>query len=159
MKPRQAAFVSAAGTIAVFAGVTSLVLANATRLNGSVLVPGLLDIEFHHNRGISFGLFAQDGEMGSRLLIFLVCLLIAGLGVLAWKTSRTVIAIGLGMVIGGAVVNVLDRVMNGAVFDYLFVHLGTLPLFICNTPDVAISLGFLIWLAGEYLPDKRAKQA
>lgn len=132
-------------------GVTELVVANAAKLNGSVIIPGLLDIAFHYNRGVSFGLFAQDTEMGSRILILAVSLVIIFFAVLAYRETRNIVAVGLGMIIGGALVNTpLDRAVHGQVFDYLFVHLGATPLFVCNAPDIAISMGVLIWGWGEY---------
>lgn len=143
---------SAAGTIAAIVGVTHFVTSNASKLNGSVIVPGFLDIAFHYNRGVSFGLFAQDTRLGSWILILAVSLVIVVLAVLAYRTSRTVVGVGLGMIIGGALINTpIDRAIDGEVFDYLVVHLGALPLFVCNAPDIAISLGFLIWLWGEYV--------
>ena len=153
-KAHRAALLSAAGTLVVIAAVTAFVLANAAALNGSVLVPGLLDIAFHYNPGISFGLFAQDTQTGSRLLIAVATLFIGLLCWFAWKATRPLIDAGLGMLIAGALVNVVDRALHGAVFDYLVVHLGPQPLFVCNAPDVAISVGFALWLAGEYLPPR-----
>ena len=80
------------------------------------------------NRGVSFGLLASD-------LWFLVNLMIVlGLIVLlkgSWAK---------GLIIGGAVSNVLDRLIRGAVIDYL--HLGILPVF--NLGDVSICLGVII---------------
>ncbi|HKD48978.1 MAG TPA: signal peptidase II, partial [Rhizomicrobium sp.] len=70
-----------------------------------------------------------------------------------------VIGVGLGMIIGGALVNnVIDRALHATVFDYLAVHLGAIPLFVCNAPDIAISLGVLIWLAGEFVPASPGKR-
>jgi lipoprotein signal peptidase len=151
VRARYAALISAAGTISAIIGVTEFVIANAAKLNGSVIIPGVLDITFLYNRGISFGFFAQDTQMGSRILILAVSLVIVILAVLAYRESRTIIGVGLGMIIGGALVNTpLDRAVHGQVFDYLLVHLGTLPLFVCNAPDIAISIGVLIWGWGEY---------
>lgn len=155
-KAQKAALMTAAATALLIAGVTKLVLANAAAWNGSVLVPGFLDIAFHYNPGISFGLLAQDTQTGSRLLILLAVLFTAFLGWQAWKATQPLIAAGLGMVIAGALINAGDRALHGSVFDYLVVHLGPQPLFVCNAPDIAISLGFLLWVAGEYLPKRDA---
>ncbi|OAI44345.1 hypothetical protein AYO42_00940 [Rhizomicrobium sp. SCGC AG-212-E05] len=154
MRAQLVAIASAAGTIAAIVGVTGLVAANATTLDGSVVIPGFLDIAFHHNRGISFGLFAQDTEMGSRVLILFISLLIAVLAVLVYRTSRTITAVGLGMVIGGGLANIVDRAIDGAVFDFLVVHLGSQPLFVCNAPDIAISVGFLLWLWDDFVSER-----
>ena len=56
--------------------------------------------------------------------------------------------------IGGALGNLADRIQGGAVFDYLFAHLGPISLFICNFSDVAISAGALILASDALLPSK-----
>jgi signal peptidase II len=49
----------------------------------------------------------------------------------------------MGLIVGGALGNIVDRVVHGAVFDFLVVRLGSHPLFVCNTADLFISLGVL----------------
>jgi signal peptidase II len=114
--------------------------------NGAVLVPGLLDLHYAWNHGISFSLFWQTSALGSAALQAVLLFVILGAGVLALRAHRLLLAIGLGLVTGGGLGNMIDRVTDGAVFDFLVVHLGRMPLFICNTGDIFISLGAILLL-------------
>ena len=58
---------------------------------------------------------------------------------------------GYGLIVGGALGNLVDRALHGAVFDYLFLHLGRIPLFVCNFPDIAISSGVILLIAESLL--------
>jgi signal peptidase II len=114
----------------------------------AVLIPGLLD--FHHawNRGVSFSLLWQDTDRGSLLLSLFLAAIVIVLGAMAWRAKDALSALGLGLIIGGALGNLYDRVAYRAVFDFLFLHLGRMPLFVCNIADIPITLGVLC-LVGE----------
>jgi signal peptidase II len=112
-----------------------------------VLIPGLLDFIQTWNRGVSFSLFWQDGDKGRYVLIAVLAAVVLFVAVLAWRSANALQAAGYGLVVGGALGNLIDRSLNGAVFDYLFLHLGSAPLFVFNFPDVAISAGVLLLLA------------
>ncbi|MBN9554368.1 MAG: signal peptidase II [Alphaproteobacteria bacterium] len=119
-----------------------------------VLIPGLLDFIQTWNRGVSFSLFWQDGDKGRYVLIAVLASVVLLVAVLAWRSTNRLQAAGYGLVIGGALGNLIDRSLNGAVFDYLFLHLGPAPLFVFNFPDVAISAGVLL-LAADTLKAAR----
>lgn len=116
----------------------------------AVLVPGFLDLRFAWNRGISFSLFTQSSPVGNWLLSGFLAILIVALIVAVLRTRRALMAAGLGSIIGGALGNLSDRVLHGAVFDFLYLHIGRLPLFVCNTADIAISLGVLCIAADAF---------
>lgn len=107
----------------------------------AVLIPGLLDYAQVWNRGVSFSLFWQDGDTGRYALIAVLAAIVVGVGVFAWRAGNNLTAAGYGLIVGGALGNLVDRSLHGAVFDYLFLHLGPQSLFICNFPDIAISAG------------------
>ena len=116
--------------------------------SGAVLVPGLA--EFHHawNRGVSFGLLTQDSETGRWLLMALLAAISTFVSVMAWRTTHRLPALGYGLILGGALGNLLDRALyEGAVFDFLYLHIGATPLFVCNFSDIAISAGVVALLA------------
>jgi signal peptidase II len=147
-----AAFVAAANFLlvqtAMGAGVT-----------GRVLIPGLADFTPTFNRGVSFGLLAQNSPAGCRLLIALLVAIILGVAIMAWRASSLSAAAGHGLILGGALGNLFDRLLNGAacaVFDFLFLHLGRIPLFVCNFPDIAISAGVVLLLAGALFAKQEA---
>ena len=119
-------------------------------MTGRVLIPGLADFTPTFNRGVSFGLLAQNSPAGCRLLIALLVVIILGVAIMAWRASSLTAAAGYGLILGGALGNLFDRLLNGAacaVFDFLFLHLGRIPLFVCNFPDIAISAGVVLLLA------------
>ena len=149
MKARYAALISAVVTVAVILIVTKLVTVYADALNGSALIPGFLDFAIAYNRGISFGLFTQDTAFGARVLVFATIIIIAVLCIWAYKTPRYPVATSLGIIVGSALVNTANRALNGAVFDFLFVHLGSIPLFVCNAPDIAISIGVMVLVLAD----------
>lgn len=65
---------------------------------------------------------------------------------MGWRAEHKLAAIGYGLILGGALGNLIDRARFGAVFDFLFLHLGSMPLFVCNLPDIAISAGVVLLL-------------
>ena len=119
-----------------------------------ILIPGLLDFIQTWNRGVSFSLFWQDGDKGRYVLIAVLAAVVLFVAILAWRSANLFQATGYGLVVGGALGNLADRSLNGAVFDYLFLHLGPAPLFVFNFPDVAITLGVLLLLADTLRAEK-----
>ncbi len=100
-----------------------------------------VDLVLRWNRGISFSLFAQNSEVGRAVL---VAVTVAAIGLLGWwlASSRSrLAACGLGAIIGGALGNALDRVIHGAVVDYLDLHALGRHFFVFNLADAAINVG------------------
>ena len=109
------------------------------------LIPGLADFAPAWNRGVSFGLFTQNTDTGRYLLMALLSAIVVGVLVLAWQAQNRLTALGFGLVLGGALGNLVDRALyGGGVFDYLALHLGATPLFVCNLSDIAISAGVVL---------------
>jgi signal peptidase II len=119
--------------------------------SGVGVVPGLAD--FHHawNRGVSFSLLTQDSDTGRYLLMALLAAISVGVAVMAWRATHALSALGYGLILGGALGNLVDRAVYGAVFDFLYLHLGGMPLFVCNFADIAISAGVVALLAESLL--------
>ena len=78
----------------------------------------------------------------------------AFVGYLAWRSANRLQAAGYGLVVGGALGNLADRAFSGAVFDYLFLHLGGFSLFVFNFSDAAISAGVLLLAADSLRSSK-----
>ena len=118
----------------------------------TILIPGLADFRPAWNRGVSFSLFTQDSDTGRYLLMAAIAAISAGVAVAVWRASTRLPAVAYGLVLGGALGNLGDRArFSGAVFDFLSLHLGAMPLFICNLPDIAISAGVVLLLADSFL--------
>jgi signal peptidase II len=93
------------------------------------------------NRGMSFGLF--NGEAGSNTVVFTALAAVIVLGLIAWlrRVQGSFLRLAIGLVIGGAIGNVADRLYRGAVVDFLDFHLGTWHWFAFNLADSAICVG------------------
>jgi signal peptidase II len=100
-----------------------------------------LNLTLQMNRGISFSLFARDSASAQ---VALLALTVAVVGLLTWWLfrSRSVLpAAGLGLIIGGAMGNAIDRLAHGAVVDYLDLHAFGRHFFVFNVADAAINVG------------------
>ncbi len=119
----------------------------AARGTDMVAVLPVFNLVLTWNRGVSFGLFNGGGET----LLFAV-VAAAIVAALVWWLSRAGtrgLQLAIGLVIGGAVGNIVDRLARGAVVDFLDFHLRTLHWFAFNVADTAICLGvFFIALDG-----------
>ena len=107
--------------------------------DGHVELSSVFDLSYVENRGVSFGLFA--GGVTSRVLLTVLALLVSAY-VVRWLggLERRVAAAGAGLIVGGALGNVIDRVAYGYVVDFLnFSGIG-FP-FVFNVADAAINLG------------------
>jgi signal peptidase II len=141
--PRLIAISAIALALVLDLAISRAFVLSRAGMDGTTLIPGLLDIRYMWNRGISFSFFWQSNAWGSLVLsICILCLTVAVL-VYALTTDRAVLAGALGLIVGGAAGNLIDRLLYNAVFDFLFVHIGTVHLFICNIGDIFISCGFL----------------
>ncbi|HMH65680.1 MAG TPA: signal peptidase II, partial [Rhizomicrobium sp.] len=96
------------------------------------------------NHGVSFSLFTQNTDLGRLLLMGVLTVISAFVAVMAWRAATALTAAGFGLVLGGALGNLWDRVFYGAVFDFLAVHFGNLPLFVSNFAHIAISVGVVL---------------
>ena len=122
-----------------------------------VLIPGLADFRPAWNRGVSFSLFVQGSATGWHLLVALLLLISAVVAVLMWRASSGLAAMGFALILGGALGNLRDRVLyDGAVFDFLALHFGPMPLFVCNLPDIFISAGAVLLLLDSFLEKPKA---
>lgn len=108
------------------------------------LVDGLLQLTYVRNRGAAFGLFS-DASLPYQSALFSVLSLLAllAIGVYAWRlpASSQLARSGLGLIMGGAVGNLLDRVRFGYVIDFVDAYWGSHHWPAFNVADSAISIG------------------
>ncbi|MEE1878140.1 signal peptidase II [Altererythrobacter litoralis] len=109
------------------------------------------DLRYTENRGVSLGLFeATSAEM--RWILVGITALIA-LVVAVWIMREKLLGdiVGLGLILGGALGNIVDRSQLGYVIDYADFHIGDFrPFLIFNVADAAITIGVVIILARSF---------
>ena len=91
------------------------------------------------NPGISYGLFPASSIVGTAILVLVSLAAIAGLGWL-WGIALS-LAIGVGLVIGGALGNLIDRLVYGRVADFFHLYGFGYDFYVFNVADIAITFG------------------
>lgn len=96
------------------------------------------------NRGISFGMFNSDSAYSGWILSGIAIVIVIFL--LNWlrKSESKRISLAIGLIIGGAVGNIVDRGVHGAVFDFIDLHLGGYHWPAFNFADSGITIGAVI---------------
>ena len=112
---------------------------------GIVRLTPFLDLVLIWNKGISYGLFQQDGPLGQWALLALTAIAIALLWIWLARSSSRLMAVSIGLIVGGAVGNAIDRMAYGAVADFVLLHLTTASFsfkwYVFNLADAAIVAG------------------
>ena len=118
------------------------------------------DLTLVWNKGVSLGMLQAETPAMQWLLIALL----AGISLFVlrwlWKETNRGDVVGLGLVLGGAMGNLIDRVRFGHVIDYADLHFGDFrPFLVFNVADAAITIGVLILLARALFTRDKSKQA
>ena len=111
------------------------------------------DIVLAWNRGISYGWFAQHSEAGRWALIGVTSLISVGLWLWLARQRRPLPAAAIGLILGGAVANIFDRIVHGAVADFFWFHVGRFSWYVFNLADVAIVAGAALLLYDSFKDD------
>lgn len=135
------------------------IVGNFTLYESLPVIPGLFSLTYLTNTGAAFGLLA--GEQGVWRQIFFVGVAVVALTaiVFLYRKLRSVSAwyvIALGLIAGGAIGNLIDRVRLGSVIDFLDLYLGTRHWPAFNIADSAITVGVAIFLIMNLFFDKSA---
>lgn len=139
----------------IISAVVTLLLDQASKLwllfvfdigrRGVVKVAPFFDLELAWNTGISFGWLQSDSQAAQIALMIFKAVAVVALAI--WMArSRTLLAtVGLGLIIGGAIGNAIDRLAFGAVVDFALFHVqigeNTYNWYVFNLADVAIVAG------------------
>lgn len=122
---------------------------------GTVKLTPFFDLVLAWNQGISFGWFQNDGPTAQIALMAVKAVAVVVLAI--WMArSRTLIAsLALGLIIGGAIGNGIDRLVYGAVVDFALFHVqigeNTFNWYVFNLADVAIVAGVAALLYDSFL--------
>ncbi len=106
-----------------------------------MMLAPFFDLVLVWNRGISYGLLKQEADAGRWALVAFSLIAVIALAYWLANVHTRFSAIALGLVIGGALGNAIDRVRFGAVADFFSFHIGGFQWFIFNLADVAIVAG------------------
>jgi signal peptidase II len=130
---------------------TKALAENYLPLGDIIDVLPVLSLYRTHNPGIAFSFLAGFAGIGLILLPLAITVVVIGL----WLRSTeggVPVALGFGLIIGGAIGNLIDRFRYGHVIDFLLLHFGDWTLFVFNIADVALTLGPLILIVAWLWP-------
>jgi len=157
-----------AGAIAAF---IALALDQASKLwllfvfdlahRGRVKVTPFFDLELAWNVGISFGWFQNDSFLAQAVLTTIKAVAVVALAIWMSRSRNLLATLALGLIIGGAVGNAIDRFAYGAVVDFALFHVqiggNTYHWYVFNLADVAIVAGVAALLYDSFLGVPAAK--
>jgi signal peptidase II len=128
---------------------------------GAVKLMPFVDLVLTWNTGISYGWFQQEGPFGQGALLALKVVAVALLWIWLAKAATKLSALALGLIIGGAIGNGIDRLIYGAVADFVLLHAETATWrfnwYVFNLADVAIVAGVAGLLYESLLGDSAPK--
>ena len=136
------------------AALAALVLDQATKLlmlyglhfhdmppGAAISVLPFFNLVMVWNPGVSYGLFPAHGPLGTALLVLFSLAAVAALGWWLWNAQRAGVAVGLGLVIGGAIGNLIDRLVYGRVADFFHFYFHSYDWYVFNVADCVITFG------------------
>ncbi|CAN7522548.1 signal peptidase II [Bradyrhizobium sp. LjRoot220] len=155
----------------IIAAVAALVLDQASKLwllfvfdigrRGAVKVTPFFDLVLAWNVGISFGWFQHDGLLAQAVLTTIKAVAVIVLAVWMARSRNLLATVALGLIIGGAIGNAIDRFAYGAVLDFALFHVQigekTFNWYVFNVADVAIVAGVAALLYDSFLGLPAAK--
>ena len=149
----------------IIAAVVALVLDQASKLwllfvfdlgrRGAVKVTPFFDLVLAWNTGISYGWFQSDSPLTQVILMIVKAAAVIVLAIWMARSQTLIATVALGLIIGGAIGNVIDRFAYGAVVDFALFHLqiggNTFNWYVFNLADVAIVAGVAALLYDSFL--------
>ena len=141
---------------------TKALVVGAVKMKRSIQLLPILDIVYLENRGAAFSMLHDAG--GWQRWFFITLALVVSVVLMVWlrriRTSeQLILAIGLSLVLGGALGNVIDRVWHSYVIDFIYFHWKDWYFPAFNVADTAISIGAGCLLIDAFLESGREKKA
>jgi signal peptidase II len=125
------------------------------QLGDQLFLLPIFNFTYTENQGISLGLLNATNPVGRWMLVALTSAIAVGVAVWIGRERNRIDQVALGMVLGGALGNILDRVRHGYVTDFLDLHFGEFrPFLIFNVGDAAISIAVVILLLRAFVTRK-----
>jgi signal peptidase II len=128
---------------------------------GTVAIGPFVDLVLAWNTGISYGWFKQESALGQWALLAIKVVAVAFLWIWLARATSRLTAVALGLIIGGALGNAIDRLIHGAVADFVLLHVTTsewsFNWYVFNFADVTIVAGVLGILYESVIGERAAK--
>ncbi|WP_409192782.1 signal peptidase II [Bradyrhizobium sp. RDM4] len=129
--------------------------------HGAVRVTPFFDLVLAWNIGISFGWLQNDSQAAQLALMAVKALAVVALAIWMARSQTRLATIALGLIIGGAIGNGIDRLAYGAVVDFALFHIeiggNTFNWYVFNLADAAIVAGVAALLYDSFLGVPAAK--
>ena len=120
-----------------------------------IYVLPIFNLTWTENYGISLGMFQATSDTMRWILVAITAAIAAGVAWWIGREKEKGDQLALGMVLGGALGNILDRIRFGYVVDFADLHFGGFrPFLVFNVADAAISIGVVILLLRAFLVRK-----
>lgn len=110
------------------------------------------------NRGISFGIFNGSNSFITTIILLIITSVILYIMYILWKNQNKLQIFCFSLILGGAIGNIIDRFIYGAVIDFIDIHLGNLHWPAFNIADSCICVGVFIYLLDEFLNNRKSKK-
>ena len=128
---------------------------------GTVRITPFFDLVLAWNVGVSFGWFQNDGLVAQTILMLVKAAAVIVLAIWMARSKTLMATLSLGLIIGGAIGNAIDRFAHGAVVDFALFHAqlagNTYNWYVFNLADVAIVAGVAALLYDSFLGEPAAK--
>ncbi|HEX4635649.1 MAG TPA: signal peptidase II [Rhizomicrobium sp.] len=145
LEPREVGLIAAALALVADQGSKLVMLYGAgfAHFGPGMAVPVLpfFNLVMVWNPGISYGLFPASGRLGTIALVVISILVVGFLVWWLWRSTSPWLTAGFGLIVGGALGNVIDRLVYGKVADFFHFYGFGYDWYIFNIADVAITLG------------------
>ena len=124
----------------------------ALQEKGQIMLLPIFNLTWVENHGISLGLFTANSDTQRWLLVALTAAIAVGVAWWIAREDKRGDQLALGLVLGGALGNIVDRTRHGYVVDFADLHFGAFrPFLVFNVADAAISIGVVILLLRAFL--------
>lgn len=122
------------------------------KARGLIELLPVFNLVWVENYGVSMGFLVVESNAGRWLLVGLTAAIAIGVAIWMWREKARGDVFALGLVLGGAVGNILDRTRFGYVVDFLDLHFGDWhPFLVFNVADAAITIGVLLLVLRAFL--------
>jgi signal peptidase II len=150
-------FLWVAAAVLVLDQLTKFIAADYLMQHGELHLMPFLNLVLVHNTGAAFGFLSSAGGWQN---IFFIAIALAASAFILWMSWRLeskdrLLAIALMLVLGGALGNLLDRLIHGYVIDFIDVYYGTWHWPAFNVADSAITIGAILLIIDALSPGSR----